>query len=144
MSRHGLPGAGLSHRAARRIWIIIVDAAGGPARAPRLWGRAEGVRTALRSGGEAVAPLLFGYVSQYIFGGPGVSSGSGGSGGASTANSAGLEYTFLLFLGALLAAGLLALAGLRTYPCDLATAAASAQAIGQGADTGREEQRPAA
>jgi hypothetical protein len=33
---------------------------------PRLWGRAEGVRTALRSAGEATAPLVFGYVSQYV------------------------------------------------------------------------------
>ena len=49
------------------------------------------------------------------------------------ANAAGLEYTFLLFLGALLIAGLLALAGLRTYPRDVATAAASAEAIGQAA-----------
>jgi predicted MFS family arabinose efflux permease len=110
---------------------------------PRLWGRAEGVRTALRSGGEAVAPLLFGYVSQYVFGGPGSSSG-GTSGGASTGNSAGLEYTFLLFLGTLLIAGLLALAGLRTYPRDVATAAASADAIGQTAANGGEEDRPAA
>ena len=109
----------------------------------RLWGRAEGVRTALRAGGEAMAPLLFGYVSQYIFGGPGSSSGSG-SAGASAGNSAGLEYTFLLFLGALLAAGLLALAGLRTYPRDVATAAASAEAIGQAAVKSGKGERPAA
>jgi sugar phosphate permease len=38
---------------------------------PRLWGRAEGVRTVLRSLGESAAPLLFGYVLQYVFGGPG-------------------------------------------------------------------------
>jgi hypothetical protein len=111
---------------------------------PRLWGRAEGVRTALRSAGEAAAPLLFGYISQYVFGGPGSSSSGGTSGGAPTGNSAGLEYTFLLFLGALLIAGLLALAGLRTYPRDVATAAASADAIGQAAANGGEEARPAA
>jgi predicted MFS family arabinose efflux permease len=111
---------------------------------PRLWGRAEGVRTALRSAGEAAAPLLFGYVSQYVFGGPGSSSGGGTSAGAPTGNAAGLEYTFLLFLGTLLIAGLLALAGLRTYPRDVATAAASAAAIGQAAANGGEEDRPAA
>lgn len=98
-----------------------------------LWGRAEAVRTVLRSAGEAAAPLLFGYVSQYVFGGPGSAGGGNDAGGASAANSAGLEYTFLLFLGTLLAAGLLALAGLRTYPRDVATAAASANAIGQAA-----------
>ena len=43
----------------------------------------------------------------------------------------GAGAAFLLFLGALLAAGLLALAGLRTYPRDVATAAASAEAIGR-------------
>lgn len=101
---------------------------------PGLWGRAEGVRTALRSLGEAAAPLLFGYVSQYVFGGPGSSSGSGAGGGGSgattsPAQAAGLEYTFLLFLVPLLIAGLLALAGLRTYPRDVATATASARAI---------------
>jgi len=109
----------------------------------RLWGRAEGVRTALRAGGEAVAPLLFGYVSQYVFGGPGSSSGGSSSGGASAGNSAGLEYTFLLFLSTLLVAGLLALAGLRTYPRDVATAAASAEAISQAAVKGGKEERPA-
>jgi MFS family permease len=93
-----------------------------------LWGRAEAVRTALRSLLEAAAPLLFGYVSQYVFGGPG--SGAAES-GTSSANSVGLEYTFLLFLATLLAAGLLALAGLRTYPHDVATAAASTEAIGR-------------
>jgi MFS family permease len=114
-----------------------------------LWGRAEGVRTALRSLGEAAAPLMFGYVSQYIFGGPGSASGSGadggGSGGTSAAQATGLEYTFLFFLIPLVAAGLLALAGLRTYPRDVATATASARAIGRAA--GRDDDahsRPAA
>ena len=106
-----------------------------------LWGRAEGVRTALRSLGEAAAPLLFGYVSQYIFGGPGSASGNaaggGGPAGTSAAQATGLEYTFLLFLAPLLIAGVLALAGLRTYPRDVATATASARAIGRAA--GRDE-----
>jgi hypothetical protein len=107
------------------------------------------VRTALRSVGEAAAPLLFGYVSQYVFGGPGSASGggSGGSGGSGTpaAQAAGLEYTFLLFLIPLLIAGVLALAGLRTYPRDVATATASARAIGRGAGRGDgARSRPAA
>ena len=104
---------------------------------PQLWGRAEGVRTALRSVGESAAPLLFGYVSQYIFGGPGSGAGSGGGSGSGTisaASAAGLEYTFLLSLSALLLAGLLALAALRTYPRDVATAAASVDAIGRNPD----------
>jgi predicted MFS family arabinose efflux permease len=105
---------------------------------PGLWGRAEGVRTVLRSAGEAAAPLLFGYVSQYVFGGPGSASaaggsGSGGPGGGSGGNVAGLEYTFLIFLIPLMIAGLLALAALHTYPRDVATASASAQAIAKAA-----------
>lgn len=81
---------------------------------PRLWGRAEAVRTVLRSLGEATAPVLFGYLSEHVFNGP---------------DSTGLEYTFLLFLIALLAAGLLVLPALRTYPRDVATASASVHAI---------------
>ena len=105
------------------------------------------MRTALRSAGEAAAPLLFGYVSQYVFGGPGSGSGGGSSGGTTTsaAQATGLEYTFLLFLVPLLIAGVLALAGLRTYPRDVATATASAEAIGGGADGGdTARSRPAA
>ncbi|HEX5297505.1 MAG TPA: MFS transporter [Streptosporangiaceae bacterium] len=96
---------------------------------PRLWGRAEAVRTVLRSVGEAAAPLAFGYVSQYIFGGPGSSAGVEGGSGGQTGNPAGLEYTFLVFLVPLIAAGLLALAALRTYPRDVATASASVRAV---------------
>jgi predicted MFS family arabinose efflux permease len=98
---------------------------------PRLWGRAEGVHTLLRSLGEAAAPTLFGYVSQYVFGGPGSATGSGtGADAAHGAGSgSGLEYTFLIFLIPLLAAGLLTLMALRTYPRDVATASASVQAI---------------
>jgi MFS family permease len=99
---------------------------------PHLWGRAEGVRSTLRTIGEAAAPLVFGYVSQYVFGGPGSAAGSGGAGGAASAGSAAgtaLQYTFLVFLIPLIAAGLLVLPALRTYPRDVATATASVRAI---------------
>jgi MFS family permease len=96
---------------------------------PRLWGRAEGVRTVLRTLGEAGAPLLFGYVSEYVFGGPGAAAGNSAGTARGAAGATGLEYTFLIFLMALLAAGLLALLALRTYPRDVATAAASQQAV---------------
>jgi predicted MFS family arabinose efflux permease len=103
----------------------------------QLWGRAEGIRTALRTLAEAAAPTLFGYMSQYAFGGPG-SSGSGATGGTgsgatlSPAGAAALADTFLVFLALLVIAGLLALLALRTYPRDVATAAASAEAIAAG------------
>ncbi len=76
---------------------------------PALWGRAEGVRTLLRTLGEAAAPALFGLTSVTLFG----------------AGDHGLEYTFLIFLVTPIAAGLLALTALRTYPRDVATAAES-------------------
>jgi predicted MFS family arabinose efflux permease len=74
---------------------------------PALWGRAEGIRTLLRTLGEAAAPALFGLSSETIFGG----------------GNHGLEYTFLAFLIMPIIAGLLALTALRTYPRDVATAA---------------------
>lgn len=95
---------------------------------PRLWGRAEAVRTVLRTLGEAAAPALFGYVSQYVFGSGAPAAGGSGSG------AAGLEYTFLVFLVLVMGAGLLVLPALRTYPRDVATARASARAVG---DSGR-------
>jgi sugar phosphate permease len=76
---------------------------------PALWGRAEGIRTVLRTLGEAAAPVLFGLVSQTVFHG----------------GKHALEYTFLVFLTVLIMAGLLALTALRTYPRDVATAAES-------------------
>jgi hypothetical protein len=85
---------------------------------PRLWGRAESIRTVLRTLGEAAAPISFGFVSQYLFGGADLAG-----------HATGLEYTFLIFVVPLLCAGLLALAALRTYPQDVATATASAEAI---------------
>jgi MFS family permease len=100
---------------------------------PRLWGRAEGIRTVLRSLAEAAAPALFGYVSEYVLGGPGSAGGtSSGSGTRENAvNASGLEHTYLVFLIPLLAAGLLTLAALRTYPRDVATATASVRFINE-------------
>lgn len=75
---------------------------------PALWGRGESGRTALREALEGAAPLLFGIVSTWLGGG-----------------TQGLERTFLLMLLALLAASALAIPACRTYPRDVATAAAS-------------------
>lgn len=76
---------------------------------PLLWGRAEAVRTVLRNISDAAAPILFGLLAQSVFGG-----------------ASGLEYTFLLTLLALFAAAILVLTiGRRTYPRDVAAAAAS-------------------
>src|SRR5262249_39457888 len=77
---------------------------------PLLWGRAEGVRTFLRTTAQALAPLLFGAVSDYVFGG----------------GRNGLQWTFTIMLLPLAASAYYLFAGLRTYPRDVATAAATA------------------
>jgi MFS family permease len=81
---------------------------------PLLWGRAEGVRTALRTAAQALAPLVFGAVSDYVFGG----------------GRSGLQWTFALMLLPLAASSYFLFTGLRTYPRDVATAAASPAARG--------------
>ena len=68
---------------------------------PLLWGRAEGVRTFLRTAAQALAPLIFGGVSDLLGGG-----------------RTGLQYTFILMLLPLSASGIVLLRGLRTYPRD--------------------------
>ena len=78
---------------------------------PLLWGRAEGVRTALRTGAQALAPLLFGAVSDYVFGG----------------GRFGLQWTFVLMLLPLAASVNFLWNALHTYPRDVATAAASTE-----------------
>lgn len=81
---------------------------------PRLWGRAESGRVVLRATLEGAAPLLFGALPGWLGGG-----------------DEGLEWTFLLMLIPMLAASAFALPGRRTYPRDVATAAASMEATSQ-------------
>jgi MFS family permease len=74
-----------------------------------LWGRAEGVRTFVRTAAQALAPLLFGAVSVNIFGG-----------GAN-----GLYWTFVIMLAPLTASAVYLFHAARHYPKDVATAAAA-------------------
>lgn len=105
----------------------------------RLWGRAESVRTALSTALQAVAPLLFGYLST-VFGGS--RGGLGGPESSSVAGATGLEPTFLLMLIPLVAAGLLLLLrARRTYPRDVATAVASERAIARSAGRAGDKER---
>ena len=76
---------------------------------PLLWGRAEGVRTFLRTLGQALAPVTFGGVSDYVFGG----------------GRSGLQWTFALMLLPLCASAYFLYKALATYPRDVATAAAA-------------------
>jgi predicted MFS family arabinose efflux permease len=78
---------------------------------PLLWGRAEAVRTLLRLLAQALAPLLFGAVSDHVFGG----------------GRSGLQWTFVVMLAPLAASAALLFQALRTYPADVATAAAAPQ-----------------
>lgn len=76
---------------------------------PLLWGRAEAVRTFLRAIAQALAPFLFGAVSDHVFGG----------------GRSGLQWTFAVMLVPLAASAVLLFRARRTYPADVATAAAA-------------------
>jgi MFS family permease len=94
-----------------------------------LWGRAESTRTVLRSLAQALAPLVFGGLADGIAGIAPVQSPIGTHPGiVSPGTARGLEISFLLLLGTLVAAGLFLLRARYTYPRDVATAAASQQA----------------
>ena len=73
-----------------------------------LWGRAEGIRNLVRTGAQALAPLLFGAVSQYVFGG----------------TTSGLRWTFLVMMIPLSLSAVFLFGASRRYPVDVATAAA--------------------
>jgi MFS family permease len=74
-----------------------------------LWGRAEGIRTFLRTMAQALAPLLFGLFSDHLFGG----------------GSSGLRWTFVIMLLPLSASAVFLFRAMRTYPADVATAGAA-------------------
>jgi MFS family permease len=83
---------------------------------PLLWGRAEGVRTFLRTTAQGVAPVVFGGVSDYVFGG----------------GRSGLQWTFAVMLLPLGLSAYLLYKALATYPRDVATAAANARGSPSG------------
>jgi sugar phosphate permease len=89
-----------------------IDAARLDIMPPWLWGRAEGVRNLVRTGAQALAPVLFGAVSQYVFGG----------------STSGLRWTFVVMLVPLSASAVFLYAAARRYPADVATAAAATAA----------------
>ncbi len=83
-----------------------IDAARLDIMPPWLWGRAEGIRTFLRTAAQALAPVLFGAVSGLLGGG-----------------TPGLRTTFAIMLLPLAAAAFFLYRARRTYPTDLVTAA---------------------
>jgi MFS family permease len=79
---------------------------------PRLWGRGESGRMALRALLEGGAPILFGAMSGWL----------GGS-------ENGLKWTYLVMLIPVLVASALAIPAYRSYPRDVATASASVERL---------------
>jgi hypothetical protein len=82
----------------------------------------------LRSLAQALAPLVFGALSQLIAGIVPAQAPIGTHPGVVSASEArGLEISFLILLGTLAAGGIFLLRARATYPRDVATAAASNQ-----------------
>ena len=91
-----------------------------------LWGRAEGIRNLIRTGAQALAPVLFGAVSQYVFGG----------------GNNGLKWTFVVMLVPLTASAVFLFAAARRYPSDVATAAAVTEAAASRQQTAGRRPQP--
>jgi MFS family permease len=120
------------------LWFVVVGAAllaaaNPPIQAARLdimpaglWGRAESVRTFIRSVIQAVAPLVFGGIAQLITGFFPSQAPIGTHVHKPSVHEAnGFQITFLIMLLSLIAAGILMARARLTYASDVATAAAS-------------------
>jgi sugar phosphate permease len=96
-----------------------------------LWGRAESTRTFLRSLAQALAPLMFGGVADLIAGFTPAQAPIGTRPHQPSSSTAtGLEFSFLIMLATLVAAGVFLYRARTTYPVDVATAAESHQGSG--------------
>ena len=99
----------------------------------RLWGRAEAVRTVLRRSMTASAPVVFGLIADGLVS-PGASATADSSHGfGANANAQGLRLAFLVLLITLALGGVLTFLARRTFPRDVATAAASEAATKRSA-----------
>jgi predicted MFS family arabinose efflux permease len=104
----------------------------------RLWGRAEAVRTFARNILQSFAPLTVGYISS-TFGGPHAGAAASTNPRLEAIAGRGLEYTFMIMLAPLLAAGVLLLSTRKTYLVDVATADVSERAIADAKKAGGSE-----
>ena len=91
-----------------------------------LWGRAEAVRTVLKSLAQAPAPVLFGAISDDVFGG----------------GRAGLKWTFLVMLAPLAGSAAILWRARRSYPGNVAAAGARSAQAAERAATRRGVSRP--
>jgi MFS family permease len=133
-----IPGL-LTDNLSSAVWFYVagsalISAANPPLDAARLdimpsglWGRAESIRTFLRSLAQALSPLAFGAVADLIAGfAPSQAPiGTHAHQAVSSATGTGLQVTFLIMLVTLAAAGYFLLRAIKTYPTDVATAGAS-------------------
>ena len=132
-----IPGF-LGHHLTPALWFDVVgagliSAANPPVQAARLdimpaglWGRAESVRTFVRSLAQALSPLVFGGLASAVSGILPSQSPIGTHPHAPTSHTAtGLQVSFLVMLVTLIAAGVFLFRSGRTYAADVATAAAS-------------------
>jgi hypothetical protein len=97
---------------------------------PALWGRAEGVLTAVRTLAQALAPVAFGLLADVLGETHSHSFGQGTFTTNAHSGAQGLEVTILIMLVTLALAGVALMAGSRSYPRDTATALASEGAGG--------------
>jgi MFS family permease len=128
----------LGTRLTPAVWFdvagaALISAANPPIQAARLdvvpsglWGRASSALTVVRSLAQSLAPLLFGAVSQLVAGIAPQQAPIGTHPHAPSAGTAsGLQVTFLIMLGALVAASFFLFRASRTFATDVASAAAS-------------------
>ena len=114
----------------------LISAANPPIQAARLdvvpaglWGRAQSALTVVRSLAQALAPLVFGGVSDLVAGIVPKQAPIGTHAPAPSSHTAtGLQVTFLIMLVTLLAAGVFLFRARRTFASDVASAAASEEA----------------
>jgi predicted MFS family arabinose efflux permease len=90
----------------------------------RLWGRAEGVRTTLRTLAVASAPVLFGVLADQL--GGSLPEDVGGSQEIPASSGHALAETFLIMVVPLAIGGLILLRARHTYPRDTEAAASGA------------------
>jgi MFS family permease len=120
------------------IWFFVagaalISAANPPIQAARLdvvpaglWGRAQSALTVVRSLAQALAPLVFGGVSDLVAGIVPSQAPIGTHPHAPSSHTAtGLQVTFLIMIATLFAAGVFLFRARETFASDVATAAAS-------------------
>ncbi len=108
-----------------------------------LWGLAESTRTFLRSLAQALAPLVFGALADVIAGiAPEQTPVGTHAATISPSAATGLQFSFLIMLGALVWAGVFLARARSTYASDLVNAAASDRRLREREAAGRRSEAP--